>query len=397
MISVEDARARILAGLGPTAVEWVALSDAFGRVLAADIAARTAVPPHDVSQMDGYAVRAADVADPPATLRVIGAAPAGHPFAGQVGAGQAVRLFTGSVIPNGADAVMAQEDASRDGDLVTFTETARPGKFVRKQGQDFSPGDVLVRAPRRLNPRDIGLIAAANHPWVPVRRRPRVAILATGDEIALPGDPIPPGGLVSSNSHGLSALVRQAGGEPLHLGIAPDDPAALMRAADSAAGADLLVTTGGASVGEHDLVRSALGERGLALDFWSVAMRPGKPLMWGRLGPLPLLGLPGNPVSALVCGMIFLASAIAVLSGLPAAPPATIRVRVAIDLAANDRRADHLRATLAPGEDGIPLATPFPVQDSGMLARLAWADCLVLRAPHAGPLPAGGLAEAIVL
>jgi molybdopterin molybdotransferase len=397
MISVEDARTRILAGLMPTAIEWVALSDAFGRVLASDIAARTAVPPHDVSQMDGYAVRAADLATQPATLRVIGAAPAGHPFGGAVGPGQAVRLFTGSVIPRGADAVIAQEDSSRDGDLVTLTETARPGKFVRKQGQDFSPGDVLVRAPRRLNPRDIGLIAAANHPWVPVRRKPRVAILATGDEIALPGDPIPPGGLVSSNSHGLSALVRQAGGEPLHLGIATDDSAALVRAADSAAGADLLVTTGGASVGEHDLVRSALGERGLALDFWTVAMRPGKPLMWGRLGGLPLLGLPGNPVSALVCGMIFLAPAIAVLSGLPAASPATIRVRMAVDLVANDRRADHLRATLAPGEDGIPLATPFPVQDSGMLARLAWADCLVLRAPHAPALLAGSLAEAIPL
>jgi molybdopterin molybdotransferase len=397
MLSVEDARVRILSGLAPVPVEWVALAQAWGRVLAHDIAARVPVPPADVSQMDGYAVRAADVAHPPATLRVIGAAPAGHPFAGTVAPGEAVRLFTGSVVPAGADAVIAQEDAAREGDLVRLAETARPGKFIRPRGQDFSPGDVLVRAPRRLSPRDVGLIAAANHAWVPVRRRPRIAILATGDEIALPGDPIPPGGLVSSNGHGLAALVHEAGGEPISLGIARDDRAAILAAAESAAGADLLVTTGGASVGEHDLVASALQPQGLALDFWTIAMRPGKPLMWGRFGGLPLLGLPGNPVSAMVCGLVFLAPAIAVLSGLSPAPPPTVVVRLAVALPANDRRMDHLRATLAPGADGTPVATPFATQDSGMLARLAWADCLVLRAPHAAALPAGGLAEAIVL
>lgn len=397
MISVSEAREKILAGLAPTAVEWVALPDAWGRVLAADIAARVAVPPADVSQMDGYAVRAADLATPPATLRRIGAAPAGHPFAGALGPGETVRVFTGSVIPYGADAVIAQEDATEEGASVTLREAARPGKFVRPRGQDFAPGDVLLAAPRRITARDVGLIAAANHPWVPVRRQPRVAILATGDEIALPGDPVPPGGLVSSNSHALAAAVRAAGGMPLHLGIAGDSREAILRGADAAAGADLLVTTGGASVGEHDLVRASLGERGLALDFWQIAMRPGKPLMWGRVGGLPVLGLPGNPVSAMVCATIFLAPAIAALSGLAMPEPETVPVRLAVDLPANDRRADHIRARLAPAEDGVKLATPFPVQDSGMLARLAWADCLVLREPFAPALPAGAIARAIVL
>jgi molybdopterin molybdotransferase len=397
MISVAEARARILGALAPLGTETVALPEAWGRVLAEDIAARVAVPPADVSAMDGYAVRAADLAVVPATLRVVGAAPAGHPFQGQVGAGETVRVFTGSVIPAGADAVIAQEDSSRDGDRVTLTEAAKPGKFVRRQGQDFAPGDLLLKAPRKLNAREVGLVAAANHPWVRVYRRARVAIIATGDEIALPGEPIPPGGLVSSNSHALAACIRAAGGEPLHLGIARDDPAAIATAADMARGADLLVTSGGASVGEHDLVQGALAARGLALDFWKIAMRPGKPLMWGRLGLLPLLGLPGNPVSAMVCAILFLVPAIAVLQGLPASEPPTVTVRLAVDLPANDNRADHLRARLSRGPDGAWEATPFPLQDSGMLARLAWADCLVLRAPHAPALPAGATAQAILL
>lgn len=397
MISVAEARGRILGGLVPVGIETIALAEAWGRVLAADIVARLAVPPADVSSMDGYAVRAADVAAPPVTLRLIGAAPAGHPFAGRVGPGETVRVFTGSVVPPGADAVIAQEDADPDGDLVTLRETARPGRFVRRQGQDFAPGDVLLRAPRKLNARDVGLIAAANHPWVAVRRRPRIAILATGDEIALPGEPIPPGGLVSSNSHGLGAAVRAAGGEPLHLGIVRDDPAAIIAAADAARGADMLVTSGGASVGEHDLVQRALAERGLSVDFWTVAMRPGKPLMWGRIDGMPVLGLPGNPVSAMVCASLFLGPAIAVMLSLPGGAPPTVPVKLAVPLPANDRRADHLRARLERMPDGTWLATPFPVQDSGMLARLAWADCLVLRAPHAPCLAAGGMAEAILL
>ncbi len=397
MLSVAEARARILAALAPVGAETVALPDAWGRVLAEDIAARVALPPADVSAMDGYAVRAADLVHPPQTFSVIGAAPAGHPFAGTVGPGEAVRLFTGSVVPEGADAVIAQEDAAREGERVMLSEAARPGKFIRRRGQDFAPGDVLLRAPRKLTARDIGLAAAANHPWLAVRRRPRIAIVATGDEIALPGAPIPPGGLVSSNSHALAALVRAAGAEALHLGIARDDPAAIVALADAAAGCDLLITSGGASVGEHDLVQQALAVRGFALDFWKIAMRPGKPLIWGRIGALPVLGLPGNPVSAMVCAVVFLLPAIAALLGLPAADPPTTTVRLSVPLGANDHRADHLRATLTAGADGVPVASPFPVQDSGMLARLAWADCLVLRPPHAPALAAGATAEAIVL
>jgi molybdopterin molybdotransferase len=397
MISVAEARARILASLAPVGTETIALAEAWGRVLGHDIAARVPVPPADVSSMDGYAVRASDLAEPPKTFRQIGEAPAGRPFPGTVGPSETVRVFTGSVIPAGADAVIAQEDASRDGDEVTLGETARPGKFIRRQGQDFAPGDILLRAARKLTARDVGLVAAANHPWVAVRRRPRIAILATGDEIALPGEPVPPGGLVSSNSHALSAAVRASGGEPLHLGIARDTPDSILVAVEGATGADLLVTTGGASVGEYDLIRSALAPKGLTLDFWTIAMRPGKPLMWGRIGGLPLLGLPGNPVSAMVCAMIFLAPAIAAMLGLPASDPPTVPVRLAVPLAANDHRADHLRARLERAADGTLVATPFPVQDSGMLARLAWADCLVLRPPHAPPLEAGGMAEAILL
>lgn len=397
MLSVAEARARILADLVPLPAETVALPIALGRVLANDLAARLALPPADVSAMDGYAVRAADLATAPQQFHLIGAAPAGHPFTGSVGPGETVRIFTGSVVPAGADAVIAQEDATCEGKTVTLSEVARPGKFIRRKGQDFSPGDALLRAPKKLTARDIGLAAAANHPWLAVRRRPRIAIVATGDEIALPGELIPPGGLVSSNSHALSATVRAAGGEAIHLGIARDDPAAIAALADAALGADMLVTSGGVSVGEHDLVQTALAARGFQLDFWRIAMRPGKPLVWGRIGALPVLGLPGNPVSAMVCAILFLVPAIAVMLGLPAADPPTVPVRLAVPLKANDHRTDYLRATLQRAADGTLVATPFPVQDSGMLARLAWADCLVLRAPHAPALAIGDAAHAILL
>lgn len=396
MLSLEDARARILDALTPTAAETVPLAAGWGRVLAQPVVSRVTQPPADVSAMDGYAVRAAD-AVAGATLAVIGTAPAGHPFAGHVGAGQAVRLFTGALVPAGADAILLQEDADAGEGRVTVREAVVPARWIRRRGLDFAAGDTLLPAGRRLTARDIGLAAASNHPWLAVHRAPRIGILATGDEIALPGDPIPPGGIVSSNAHALAALVRAGGGEPLVLPIAADDTRAIAEAAVAARGCDLLVTTGGASVGDHDLVQAALGPAGFALDFWQIAMRPGKPLIWGRLGATPVLGLPGNPVSALVCGVQFLLPALAVLLGLPAAAPRSIAVRAGASLAANDRRFDHLRATLAPGEDGVPVATPFPMQDSSMLATLARADALILRAPHAAPLPAGEMAAAIPL
>lgn len=396
MISLEEARDRILGALTPTAAETVALAEAWGRVLARPVLARLTQPPADVSAMDGYAVRAAD-AVLGARLAVIGAAPAGHPFAGEVGPGQAVRIFTGGFMPRGADGVLLQEDAEESGGVVTLREAVRPGRWVRRRGLDFTEGETLLPAARRLTARDIGLAAAANHPWLTVHRRPRIGILATGDEIALPGEPIPPGGIVSSNAHASAAAVRAAGGEPVILPIAPDDRDAIAAAAAAAPGCDLLVTTGGASVGEHDLVQQALGPEGFELGFWKIAMRPGKPLIWGRLGRTPVLGLPGNPVSALICAVQFLVPAIAVLSGLPPAPPPTILARAGAPLAENDRRFDHLRASLGTDRDGRPVVTPFPVQDSSMLATLARAEALILRPPHAPALPEGAEVEAIPL
>jgi molybdopterin molybdotransferase len=388
MISVEEARERILADLHPTPGEIAALANAWGRVTAASVIARLTQPPADVSAMDGYALRAAD-GTLDAVLRVIGSAPAGHPFSGLVGPGEAVRLFTGSVVPEGANAILLQEDASVAGTEVRVNEAVTAARHIRRAGQDFTAGDVVVPAGRRLTARDIGLAAAANHPWLTVHRRPRVAVLATGDEIAMPGEPIPTGGIVSSNSHALAALVRAAGGEPVVLPVAADTREAVAAVADAVHGMDMLVTTGGASVGDHDLVIEGLKTRGLQLDFWQIAMRPGKPLLFGRLGAVPVLGLPGNPVSAMVCAILFLLPALSRLSGLPAAPPPTVQAIAGAQLRANDHRADHLRSTVSTDSQGRIVATPFTVQDSAMLRRLAHADALILRAPNAPALPEG--------
>ena len=396
MLSVEDARQRILSALTPTTSETVALVDAYGRVLARPVISRLTQPPADVSAMDGYAVRAIDAAES-ARLRVIGSSPAGHPFEGKVGTGEAVRIFTGGFMPPGADSVLLQEDAEQSGDFVLVKEAVKAGRWVRRRGLDFAEGEALIPAGRRMTARDVGLAAASNNPWLTVHRRPRIGILATGDEIALPGDPIPPGGIVSSNAHALAALVRASGGDPIVLPIAPDDREAIAEAAAAARSCDMLVTTGGASVGEHDLVQSALGPEGFELGFWKIAMRPGKPLIWGRLGHTPMLGLPGNPVSALVCSVLFLTPAIAVLSGLPARAPDTTRAVLGAPLGANDRRADYLRATLTTDQDGQLVATAFPTQDSSMLATLARADALILRAPHAPALEAGAAVDVIRL
>jgi molybdopterin molybdotransferase len=397
VISVEEARERILAALPTTPAETVALPDAWGRVLASPVKARLDQPPADVSAMDGYALRAAD-AVAGAVLQVVGTAPAGHPFAGAVGPGQAVRIFTGGVMPSGADSILIQEDAEASGDRVTVREgVARAGAWVRRRGLDFAAGQVVLAVGQKLTARDIGLAAAANHPWLSVHRRPRVGLLATGDEIALPGEPIPAGGIVSSNAHALAALVRASGGDPLLLPVVPDDSEAIAAAARAARACDLLVTTGGASVGDHDLVQQALGPQGFALDFWKIAMRPGKPLIWGRLGQTPVLGLPGNPVSAMVCALQFLMPAIARLSGLPAGAPPSRRVLAGAALKANDRRFDHLRASLSTDSAGNLVTVPFPVQDSSMMATLARAEALILRQPNAPAVPEGAEVEAILL
>ncbi len=397
MISVEEARRRLLAPLQPLGAEQVAISDAVGRVLAEDIAARRTQPPFAVSAMDGYAVRAADVAAVPARLKIIGSVPAGQSFAGTVGRGEAVRIFTGAPVPAGADAIVIQEDTDRDGDVVIVREAAPQGHYVRPAGLDFRAGDVGLRAGRLLTARDIGLAAAMNRPWLLVRRQPRIAILPTGDEVVMPGDPVGPSQIVSSNGLALAALISQCGGIPVHLPIAPDDSSALQRIAAGAAGADFLVTTGGASVGEHDLVRDALQASGLTLDFWKIAMRPGKPLMVGRYRDTPMMGLPGNPVSSLVCGLLFLKPAIERLLGLPAADTAPVKARLAVPLPANDRRQDYLRATLARAADGTLEARPFTRQDSSMMSLLAQSDCLVVREPNAPAAAAGDGVEIILL
>jgi molybdopterin molybdotransferase len=397
MLSVAEALARITAAFAPLPAETVSLAEALGRTLAEDVLARVNQPPVAVSAMDGYAVRAADATTAPARLRVIGEAPAGGGFAGTVGPGEAVRIFTGGPLPAGADAIVIQEDTERDGDAVLVKEAAKDGAFVRPAGLDFRAGDVGIAAGRVLGARDIGLAAAMNHPWLRVRRRPRVAILATGDEVVLPGDPMGATQIVSSNGFSLAAFVQACGGQPVHLGIAGDNRSALADLLSSARGNDLLVTSGGVSVGDHDLVGHVLGEQGMKLDFWKIAMRPGKPLLFGRVGETPVLGLPGNPVSALVCATLFLRPAMGVMLGQDSAGTARETAVLGADLAANDRRQDYLRARLSVDSAGRRCATPFQRQDSSMLATLAHADCLIVRAPEATPAKAGEIVEIVPL
>ena len=389
MISVEEALNRILAGIGgPMPAEEVPLTAGLGRILAEDVTARLTQPPVAVSAMDGYAVRAVDVATVPARLTVIGMAPAGRPFNGSIGPGQTVRIFTGAAVPDGADAVVIQEDTEAAGNTVTVREGAPAGRFIRPAGLDFRAGSVGLTAGKRLTSRDIGLAAAMNRPWLRLRRRPRVAILSTGDELVNPGESPQAGQIVSSNAFGLAAFVTAEGGEPLMLGISPDDPQQLLQSIEAAAGADLLVTSGGASVGEHDLIANALGAAGMELDFWKIAMRPGKPLLFGRLGRMPVLGLPGNPVSSLVCAIVFLRPALAAMLGEKHRGSSETTARLGRDLPENDRRQDYLRSELTVEPKGL-VATPFERQDSAMLSLLVRAGCLVIRPPHAAAARAG--------
>lgn len=395
MISVEDALARLLAPLEKLPAEQVSLAAAVGRVLAEDMAARRTQPPFAVSAMDGYAVRAADVARVPVELRIVADIPAGAGFGGVIGAGEAARIFTGAPLPEGADAIVIQEDAERRGDRVEIRERAGKGRYVRPAGLDFTEGDVLLHAATRLSPRHIGLAAAMNRPWLFVHRRPRVGILSTGDEIVMPGDPIGPHQIVSSNALALCAFATACGAVPVLVGNAPDDPDALRTIAAAAKGVDLFVTTGGVSVGEHDLVRDVLSEAGLTIDFWQIAMRPGKPLMVGSYRGTPMVGLPGNPVSTLVCSLLFLKPALDKLSGLPGAPEPPATARLAVALKENDRRQDYLRARLVRAADGTLEAVPFDVQDSSMMRPLAQSDCLLVRPPHAPALAAGSAVPVI--
>jgi molybdopterin molybdotransferase len=392
MMSVDEARRKILETLQPVGEETVSLSAAYGRVLAKNVVARVTQPPADVSAMDGFALRTADISAG-ARLKVIGEAPAGHPFGGVVGPGEAIRLFTGSVVPAGADTILIQENGVFADGWLTVTQAAGAGRHIRAAGQDFVAGEVLLPKGRRLSSRDVGLAAAGNFPWLAVHRRPRIAILATGDEISLPGEAIGAGGVVSSNAHALAAMVAEAGAEAAILPIAGDSLAAMAQAAEATRGADMLVTTGGVSVGAYDHVQAGLEAQGMVLDFWKIAMRPGKPLMFGRLADMPVLGLPGNPVSAFVCALLFLHPAIDVLAGLPGAAPVLTRAVLGAALPANDSREDFLRAMLS--DAGV--VTPFPKQDSGMLKTLARAEALIRRLPHDPARAAGDVVEILRL
>jgi molybdopterin molybdotransferase len=391
LMSVADALARVLAGVEPLPGESAPLIDAHGRVLSADVAALRTQPPSDVSAMDGYAVRSADVATVPTTLKLIGEVAAGHPFDGSLGPGEAARIFTGGVVPPGADTIVIQENTSRAGDRVTVNSPSSLGRHIRRAGLDFATGQTLLAKGRRLTERDVMLAAAMNHPALPVHRRPRIAMLATGDELVPPGSNPGPGEIVYSNGFALMALARGEGAEITDLGIAPDrieETAAAIRHAVQS-GADILVTTGGASVGEYDLVQKALASEGLALSFWKVALRPGRPLMHGRLGPMHVLGLPGNPVSAFVCALLFLVPLVRRLSGRSDLEVPTESALLGRDLPENDERTDYLRATLTSDAAGNPVAEPLAVQDSSMMAALAKADCLLIREAFAPAAKAG--------
>ncbi|QDI83335.1 molybdopterin molybdotransferase MoeA [Methylorubrum populi] len=393
LLPVAEALDRILAAIaGPVEAEEVPITRAAGRTLAADLRATRTQPPFTASAMDGYAVRAADVATVPARLRLIGTSAAGHGFAGPLGPGEVVRIFTGAPVPEGADAILIQENAEAEGETVTAREPVAAGRFLRRAGLDFRGGETLLRAGETLDARRLALAASAGRAVLPVRRKPRVAVLATGDELVRPGEPAAWDQIVASNGLALAALSLEAGAETIDLGIVSDDLAALRDAVGRAraAEADLLVTLGGASVGDHDLVQAALGAEGMELGFWRVALRPGKPLMHGRLGRMAVIGLPGNPVSSIVCGLLFVVPAIRALLGDPrAGEDRSEPARLGRDMPANDARQDYLRARLDTAPDRLPVVHPETRQDSSMLSVLGTSEALLIRPPHAGPAKAG--------
>jgi len=399
LMPVADALAAILEGAEPMGEEMVALDAAYHRVLARDIAARRTQPPQAMSAMDGYAVRAADAAVVNAKLKVIGEVAAGRPFDRVLGKGEAARIFTGGVIPDGADAVVIQEDTIADAGHITVTEAAVSGRHIRPAGVDFREGDTLLSAGRRLTERDLSLAASMNYPQLPVRRRPRVALLATGDELVMPGSQPGPGQIVYSNGYALQALARAEGAETIDLGVAADTMEATTAGIRCArkAGADILVTTGGASVGDHDLVKGSLEAEKVTIAFWKIAMRPGKPMLHGRLGTMRIVGVPGNPVSSYVCTLLFVVPLIRALSGRKVVHHARERALLGRDVGANDMREDYLRARLEERGDGTLIATPVNHQDSSLLANLAAAQALVIRAPFAKPAKAGSPCEILRL
>ena len=400
LLPVSEAKARLLARARPVeATQDVSLADANSRVLAAPLAARLTQPPFDASAMDGYALRAADAPQIGAELSVIGTAAAGHLFEGSVDAGQAVRIFTGAPVPEGADTILIQEDAEPlDGQRIRTKFAVTVGRHIRPRGQDFTEGETVLPQATRLDYTHLTVAAAMNHPRLTVYRKPLVAILATGDELLVPGSIPAAGQIIASNSFGVRALVEDNGAEVLDLGIVRDDRESISAAVDIArsANADVLVTLGGASVGDHDLVQSTLKAAGMELDFWRIAMRPGKPLMVGSLGEMQVLGLPGNPVASLVCSLLFLEPLVRTLARLPQRRREA-QAFAARELASNDQRQDYLRATLTPDEGGDRIADPYRKQDSSMMKVFATSDALIVRPPHAPALAAGAPCPILLL
>lgn len=398
LMPVAEALEKLLSGVSVLETETVSLEHANGRHLAGPVTSLRTQPPFAASAMDGYAVRHEDLTAGRTELTVIGEAPAGHGYQGRVSTGETVRIFTGAPVPDGADTILIQENAERSGDQIKALEVPAKGAFVRPAGLDFSKGDALLRPPLQLGYRELALAAAMNHPSLPVVRRPKVAILATGDELVRPGSEPGPDQIIASNHAGIAALVEDCGGAPLDLGISRDDPTELATCVRKAltAKADILVTLGGASVGDHDLVQEVLGQEGMDLAFWRIAMRPGKPLMAGHLGKTKVLGLPGNPVSSLVCGLLFLKPLLQAMLGNQSASTQKTAT-LTRDLPENDRRQDYVRAVLSENDGGQLEVTPFDKQDSSMLGLLARSGALIIRPPHAPALAAGAPVPVLIL
>lgn len=397
MLSVRDAHARVIAAFEALPSEMVSVAEAAGRVLATPPRARLTQPPADLSAMDGYAVRAADVPTVPAVLTLVGQAPAGGSYDHALQPGETVRIFTGGPLPMGADSIVIQEDTKADGAKITILDAPRIGRHIRKAGLDFSAGDTPLAAGRTLTTRDVALAAAMNHPWLSVHRKPRVAILSTGDELVMPGEPVGRNQIVSSSGIAVAALVRGWGGEPTLFDIARDDAKLIERCIEAGAQHDLLITLGGASVGDHDLVQDALKAQGFDMDFWKIAMRPGKPLMFAARGRARVLGLPGNPVSTMVCALLFLKPALERMLGQAGDLVRTVPARLAVDVKQNDQREDYVRSRLTRSGDGALTVDPHPVQDSSMLSVLAACDGLMIRPAHDPARKAGDTVQVVDL
>ncbi len=388
LLPVDEALARILNSAEPCSVEEVSLAEAGGRIVASDITAQLLQPPFDCSAMDGYALIAPDAITYPLEFTVVGESAAGNRFNGMLRKGEAIRIFTGAPMPENADTIVIQEHTKRDESRLTVMEGLNKGRHIRRAGLDFAPGKVVIHAGRELDAPALSLTAASGNANITVFKKPRVAILATGDELVPPGTIPGPDQIVASNSVGIAEITRRAGGVPEDIGIIPDDPTEIEKAIADALdnGIDMLVTIGGASVGDRDFIHGALRNCGVTLDFWKIAMRPGKPLMYGRKmidgKTVHVLGLPGNPVSSLVCSLLFLRPLVAKLSGL--ALKADIRAaKLGVNLRANDHRRDFIRATVETSPDGTLIARPFPMQDSSMLSALVGSDALLIREENA--------------